>query len=64
MRVPGPVGTLADWQSWRRVRQRKPSPESLLGRAVVGTEWLLKELSQGLTLMERLTGFGASQLIR
>lgn len=63
-RVPGPVGTLADWLGWRRVRQRKPSPESPLGRAVVGTEWVLKEVSQGLTLMERLTGFGASQLIQ
>lgn len=62
-RAPGPVGTLADWQGWHRARHRKPSPESLRGSAVVGTEWALKEASQGLTLMESLAGFAASQMI-
>lgn len=51
--VPGPVGALADWQSWHREREAKPNPESLRGRAVVGTEWVLKELSWSLKLMER-----------
>lgn len=52
-RVPGPVGALADWQGWHREREAEPSPESLRGRAVVGTEWILKELSWSLKLMER-----------
>lgn len=51
--MPGPVGALADWQGWHSEREAKPSPESLRGRAVVGTEWVLKELSWSLKLMER-----------
>lgn len=62
-RVPGPVGALADWQGWHREREATPSPESLRGRAVVGTEWVLKELSRSLKLMESLVGLGASKQI-
>lgn len=52
-RMPGSAGALADWQSWHRQREAKPSPESLRGRAVVGTEWALKEGYWSPNLMER-----------
>lgn len=50
-RVPGPVGALAGLA--RRVGG-KASSKSLRGRAVVGTEWVLKERSWNLKLMERV----------
>lgn len=62
-RVPGPVGALAHWQGWHTKRRAVPSPESLEGSAVVGTEWVLKELSSSLTLMESFMGLSASQMI-
>lgn len=60
--VPGPVGAPADWQGWHREREAKPSPESLRGRAVVGTEWVLKELSWSLKLMERVSQASVLQI--